>query len=432
MTRKTGIKAAVEFIEAQCAEGVISESEADGRLYLRGPVMWDVSGLTRPWAESDSAQLRMLLQGVGPFQRADVADALAIVGARNRWNPVRDRLRQLPSPTKEVTPEELFYEALAVDTEDVYVGMAVDLLVKGLVARAMQPGIQFDYLGILRGPQGCGKSSFLRAIALEPEFFTDAADLAGDEAKFEQSVRGRWVVECSELNGVKASKKLEQVKRIISRTSFQQRRLYSQFLDDWPRTCVLFATSNGSPIPHDPSGGRRFIALECHGERNVRRFDPEGIRRRAEMMFARLVEKWDAAQAGRGEFDLTLPAGQRFQNEAQEARARMEVPDLLDITVHTYLSKVVAEGSSPNGVPPRVNLPRICQEAFQWSPADQVRFRGEVARIVDALDNADGWVRLTKPTRVGDYGISRRTWEWHGPYAVRPASPADWRLEAEE
>ena len=67
------------------------------------------------------------------------------------------------------------------------------------VARILQPGIKFDHMLILEGPQGIGKSS--AANILGGEWFSDPSINIGDKDSI-QALHGKWIIEMGELSSL--------------------------------------------------------------------------------------------------------------------------------------------------------------------------------------------------------------------------------------
>jgi predicted P-loop ATPase len=85
-----------------------------------------------------------------------------------------------------------------------------------LVRRARQPGVKFDTMPILEGPQDAGKSSALRALCPKPEWFTDNFSFhQGKREDITQSL-GKWIIEIPELLGLTKSDR-EKIKSMLSR-----------------------------------------------------------------------------------------------------------------------------------------------------------------------------------------------------------------------
>ena len=92
------------------------------------------------------------------------------------------------------------------------------------VARVFSPGCKFDNVLTLPGPQGIGKSTFFKTIS--GKWFNDSFSFAsGDKEKVETITNG-WIIEISELNGLKRANDVEAAKAFLSRCSDYMRPAY--------------------------------------------------------------------------------------------------------------------------------------------------------------------------------------------------------------
>ena len=58
-------------------------------------------------------------------------------------------------------------------SEHIYVYEAMKVLLLGAISRVFRPGTKFEYMLILVGGQGAGKSTFFRFLAMNDSWFTD-------------------------------------------------------------------------------------------------------------------------------------------------------------------------------------------------------------------------------------------------------------------
>lgn len=102
----------------------------------------------------------------------------------------------------------------------------------GAVARAFAPSCKFDHILTFTGPQGVGKSTFLSIIA--GEWFSDSFSFAHyDKTKIED-ITGAWIVEISELNGMKRAHDAEAAKAFLSRVRDDVRPAYARKSESIP------------------------------------------------------------------------------------------------------------------------------------------------------------------------------------------------------
>ena len=139
-----------------------------------------------------------------------------------------------------------------------------ELLIHGIVMRQLEPGCQFDYVPVLIGPQGCGKTQWVRNIT-NGEYFTESIDFRDSNADFVRSLMGCVVGEVSETLAA-GRMDVARTKKLISRRIDHYRFLYSDSPQPLPRRCIMVATHNGGyhgALPPDDSGYRRWLPIFC-------------------------------------------------------------------------------------------------------------------------------------------------------------------------
>jgi len=133
----------------------------------------------------------------------------------------------------------------------------------GLVGRILHPGIKFDNLLILTGPQGAGKSSFGRAIF--PDYFEDSIDLTNKNQVKDnlQMLQRPAIVEFPEAERVFSGRSDSYFKQFLSTQSDYFRRPYGKTVEEHPRRCVCYGTTNHDEFLNDVTGSRRFMPIRC-------------------------------------------------------------------------------------------------------------------------------------------------------------------------
>ena len=127
---------------------------------------------------------------------------------------------------------------------------------------------------MLIGEQGIGKSAFLKSM-LQPEMpdlFSDGLRFDAFPEKQLEAVRGRVVVEVSEMAG-RSRADIEAMKAFVSRQDDGHvRRPYARHTEPQPRRFVMCGTINVlTDLPNDPAGNRRFVPVVCPGRSRRRR-----------------------------------------------------------------------------------------------------------------------------------------------------------------
>ena len=129
------------------------------------------------------------------------------------------------------------------------------------VARAFKPGCKFDYVIVLSGPQGIGKSTLLNALSRG--WFCDSLQRVDTKDAYEQ-LRGSWIVELSELSATKKAES-EAVKQFLSKREDRYRPAYGRRAQSFPRQCVFYGSTNEQFFLRDRTGNRRFWPLPVTG-----------------------------------------------------------------------------------------------------------------------------------------------------------------------
>ena len=183
-------------------QGAAVYDEFSNRLYVTGKLPWDASGKRRDWKDSDDAGLRYYMEKVYAITGASkIMDGFALYCERHKVNFVQEFLNGLAPWDGVPRLDTLFIDYLGA-ADNAYTRMAARKSLCAAVARAMTPGIKYDTMPILAGPQGIGKSTLLRYLG--GSWFNDSlSTFEGKEAC--EMIQGTWIVELQELNGLNKS-----------------------------------------------------------------------------------------------------------------------------------------------------------------------------------------------------------------------------------
>ena len=139
----------------------------------------------------------------------------------------------------------------------------------GAVMRSVEPGCVHDWMPILVGEQGLGKSRFCRAL-LPPQFqlsmFAEDLSLEQEPQKIAEGIGGALIGEFSEMSGLRGIRATEGFKSFISARQDRYRRPYHRTSSDNPRAWVPVGTANEDAVPSDATGSRRYLAVPCGDE----------------------------------------------------------------------------------------------------------------------------------------------------------------------
>lgn len=365
--------------------GKIRFNSFSNQTFLAGSVPWEENENFRPWGSGDDSNLFSIIQSeYGLTNRNDYYDALKNVALSDRFHPVCDLLDSLQWNGKEcirrLLPEYLGSE----DSEYNYEVMKLFLL--GGVARVYHPGCKFDYTIILQGPQGIGKSTFLRLLALDDAWFNDSLDSL-DSDKAAQSLMGSWIIELAELKSLaRTAGGVDSVKRFLTATQDKYRVPYERRADIFLRQSVFAGTTNKSDFLQDETGNRRFLIIQT-GIHTPKKslFNPECI--------DDIKAAWaEAIHIYKNENPrLILPESCR--DEAYNLQADAMVDDGKIGIIEDYL----------------VGKQRTCAIEI-WSEALHEFGRPakwQASEINNIVSNIPGWKRMKNPTKFGKFGNQR-------------------------
>jgi predicted P-loop ATPase len=230
---------------------------------------WDKVGTKypRPLCDSDDAELRLYFERCYDITgKEKLADGLTVVIKANSYHPIRSYLDALEWDGVERL-DTLFIRLFGADDTD-YTRAITRKSFAAAVARIYQPGIKYDYIVVIIGDQGVGKSSTLKAMG--GDWFSDSVTtLTGKEAL--ESIQGAWLIELGELAGLRRAE-VDAVKHFVSKTEDRYRVAYGKRIEHFPRRCVFFGTTNEEDFLRDVTGNRRFWVMNCKGRVGVTPF----------------------------------------------------------------------------------------------------------------------------------------------------------------
>lgn len=365
--------------------GKIKFDEFSRQEYLMGGIPWESENCDRAWGSHDDAALYSIIQtDYGVKNRNDYFDAIKNVSMRNKFHPVRDILDGLEFDGEEhirsLLPDYLGVE----DTEYSYQVMRLWML--GAVARVYEPGCKFDYTMIFTGPQGLGKSTFLKMMSLNDSWFNDSLDSL-DSDKAAQSLMGSWIVELAELKSLaRTAGGVESVKRFLTAVQDKYRVPYERRADIFLRQCVFAGTTNKSDFLQDETGNRRFLIIQTGVNKLTKSlFVPEAIED-MKAAWAQAVHIWKEERP-----ELLLPdscrdEARRLQDESMADDGKVGIiTQYLENKDRTCVLEIWKEALEENGRPQK------------WQSSE----------IMDIVLSIPGWEKMKNASTFGSYGSQK-------------------------
>jgi predicted P-loop ATPase len=243
------------------------------------------------WAtDDDVTKVQDWLQMVMPkLSRENVFNALEEFARSNPIHPLRLWLRTREITVRPPILENWLTSALGVPN-DAYHREVGKRFAIAMVARVLDPGCQADYMIVLEGPQGEEKSKFCRALASDQYFSDHIPSLTGDHVRFSMHLRGKWLIEISELAAFNKVADVESLKALITRRVEIYTPKYGRKERHEPRQCVFIGTTNTDDWNRDETGGRRFWPVK------VIHVDLAWLAEYRDQLFAEAVEAYDAGE----------------------------------------------------------------------------------------------------------------------------------------
>ena len=183
-------------------------------------------------------------------------EAAHMIAMENSYDPIQDYLKEISGSVRNTDILETWLINL-YDLEDTPYHRAVSrLTILGAAKRALYPGCQFQTALVLESiVEGKNKSSLCRALAPNPELFTDSVDLKMGHKELIEETCNALIVELPELTGMRKSD-LDHVKTFISRRQDSARLAFGHTSSRRPRRFIFIGTSNDTS--YLKSQGRRF------------------------------------------------------------------------------------------------------------------------------------------------------------------------------
>lgn len=387
--------------------------EFSNRVYALGALPWGGSSEPRIWTDNDDAGLRHYLEKAYRITgEKRILDAFSLACHKHSYNAVKDYLTSLPTWDGVARLDTLLIDYLGAE-DNVYTRAVARKSLAAAVARVMLPGVKYDTMPILAGPQGIGKSTLLRMLG--GRWFSDSlSTFEGKEAC--EMLQGVWINEVGELNGLNRAE-TNAVKQFLSKVEDIFREPYGRRTGIYPRRCVFFGTTNESEFLKDKTGNRRFWPVDCGVNaptKSVFRDLPEAV----PQIWAEALMAWQLGErlylTGEA-LDLAEAVQEAHSEQSskegviREFVAREILPDWDKRSIAQRRMYWQADAAK-EGIK-RVAREKICAaeiwcECFGGDMRNMKK--SDVAEINGILSRIPGWVRAANGIRIGaEYGLQR-------------------------
>lgn len=391
-------------------KGRISLDTFSQRGIATGPYPWNHQAGSRIWGDNDDAGMYWYLEKVYHITGQDKAlNALSIYGNLHAKDPITDYLQGL---SWDGVPrlDTLFIDYLgAADTP--YTRAVTRKAFCAAVARAMSPGIKFDNMTILSGPQGIGKSTLLRYMGRN-HFSDSLKTFEGKEAC--ELIQGVWIVEVGELEAM-ARSEIGRIKQFLSQSEDIFRQPYGRRTNLYPRRCVFFGTSNNTEYLRDRTGNRRFWPVDV-GISAATKSVFNDLKENIDQLWAEALIRWQMGEPLYLSGEAAELALQEQETHREHSPREGLIREFIEKPVPVDWGKWKADARRmywnsdmkyEGGLVPR---DKICA-AEVWCEAlggDMKMMKySDAQEINGVIRNMDGWQPLKKASRFGCHGVQK-------------------------
>ncbi|MCR5680335.1 MAG: DUF5906 domain-containing protein [Prevotella sp.] len=252
---------------------IVEQYLQENYLFRRNVLNGKVEFATKP-SEGEASSFRPLTQAAlnsiilrakreGLFEEgSSKADIVEYVNSEDvaEYNPVSTFLSELPQWDGQNHLAQLFSRLPGVSSEQL--GFLA-VWMRSMVAHWLQMDMLHgnECVPTLIGPQGCGKTTFLRRLLPKElrQYYLDHLNLSNKFDK-EMALTNNLLVNLDELDAIRPSQHAA-LKQTLSKSKVNGRPIYGCSQEDRPRFASFAATTNNPHPLTDATGSRRYICL---------------------------------------------------------------------------------------------------------------------------------------------------------------------------
>jgi predicted P-loop ATPase len=330
--------------------------------------------------------------------------------ARHAYNPVVDYLNSLDWDD-EPRLDTLFIDYLgAADTP--YTRAVTRKAFTAAVARAMEPGVKYDFMPIPTGTQGIGKSTLLQKMGRQ--WFSDSLKtFDGKEAS--ELVQGVWIVEVAEMEAMTKST-ISRVKQFLSQREDIYRPAYGRVVEWHPRRCVFFGTSNDREYLRDRTGNRRFWPVDTNTVKPLKSVFTDLDEDTVDQLWAEAVMRWQLGEPLYLTGDVEKAADMEAEDHRERGSREGVIADYVEKQVPADWPKwdlqqrLMWLGGGCQGGGELVDRDRICAlEVWCECLKGDIKHMkyGDAAEINSVIEATPNWKRTKNAARFGYAGVQK-------------------------
>jgi len=391
-------------------KNIVFNQLADG-MEIKGEVPWAHPG--KFWRDADDAQLICYVDdNYGTFSARNYDIAVAKAVDDRSYHPIREYFAALPPWDGVARVDTLLIDYLGA-ADNAYTRAVSRKVLCAAYRRIKEPGIKFDYMPVLNGAQGIGKSTFIANLGMD--WFSDSLTLSDmNDKTAAEKLQGYWILEIGELAGMKKAD-LDKVKAFVSRVDDKYRASFGRRVTSHPRQCVFFGTTNSeNGYLRDITGNRRYWNIKLSGSSKYRPWQMTS--ELVQQIWAEVMILADAGEKLYLPPDLEEYAKEEqreaMEHDEREGLVRLYLDTLLpanwdEMDLYQRREFLRGDDTTPVGTDVRVivsNMEIWC-ECFSRKKED-LRSMDSYA-IAAIMSRLPEWEKQPTPQRIAIYGLQR-------------------------
>lgn len=348
------------------------------------------------WTDADEAHsMQYIESNYGIYSKDRHTAAMRILFKERSYNPIRDIVDAVQWDGVKRCDEYLVKWGKAENTP--YSREVSRLIFAGGIHRLYRPGCKFEDVPIVMGSQGCGKSTLIRFLAVNDDYFGELKVMEGQQAI--ENLQGKWIMEIPEMSAFTKAKDQEAIKAFVSRQRDSYRKPYDRNTTELLRRCIFLASSNDLNPLVDKTGNRRWYPLELHSN-GYDAYDHEAEIREY------VLQCWAEARTKIDTTEMQPFASRKLLGSFQEAQENAMQDDWRVGAIQAFLDR-----KSPGEL---TCVREVCHRALSPNPDfPKEPSLVESKDIGKILNRMPGWKRVNGSRVVGLYG-RQRCWEKEG------------------
>ena len=365
----------------------------------------DGAPVVEPWSDADEAHsMNYIESAFGLYSKDKHSAALRILFQDRTYNPIQEIVDGIKWDGEPRCRSFLSKWGKAADSP--YTREVSRLIFAGGIHRLYHPGCKFEDVPILMGDQGCGKSTLIRYLAINDDYFGELKVMEGQQAI--EDLSGKWIMEIPEMSAFTKAKDQEAIKAFVSRQRDSYRKPYDRNTTELYRRCTFIASSNDRSPLVDKTGNRRWYPVELKSS-GYEIFDRE------QEIRDYILQCWAEAREKLNTKEMQPFADRALLNYYQEAQENAMQDDWRVGAIKLFLDRKI---------PGELTCVReVCHRALSPNPdfpkEPSLIESKDIGKILDRLKD---WERVGV-RRCGVYG-SQNAWKKLGdPDAIKPDKP---------